>query len=133
MINKLNSLIKIPWLYFLIIFCLLMITFSVCKKEPSLPSVKTLNIDDVSDETAIVEYEITGDGGAMVMQHGVCWSLDANPTILLATKTLDGSDTGSAPGVYLSVLNGLAYGKTYHTRAYASNSVGTAYGFCCTK
>ncbi|MCX6224512.1 MAG: hypothetical protein NTV01_07130, partial [Bacteroidia bacterium] len=39
-------------------------------------------------------------------------------------KTIDGSGTG----VYTSVLSGLAQATTYHARAYATNSGGTAYG-----
>jgi uncharacterized protein (TIGR02145 family) len=42
----------------------------------------------------------------------------------LTTKTIDGSGTGSFP----SSITGLVAVSTYHVRAYATNSAGTAYG-----
>jgi uncharacterized protein (TIGR02145 family) len=54
---------------------------------------------------------------------GICWSLTANPTPT-DSKTTDGPTTGTFTGN----LTGLSAGTTYHIRAYATNSVGTAYG-----
>jgi len=51
-------------------------------------------------------------------------SSNTNPTIALTTKTLDGSGTGT----FTSSLTGLTPNTTYYVRAYATNSVGTAYG-----
>ena len=115
------------WKYLLIILSFVLLVLSVCKKEV-IPSIKTLGITEITEESAVVKYKILSDGGDMVMQHGICWSLDANPTISLTTKTMDGSGSGSAPGQYLSLVTGLVNGKTYHVKAYATNSVGTAYG-----
>jgi uncharacterized protein (TIGR02145 family) len=116
------------WKYLLISLSLFLLVLSVCKKDELMPTIETIQITNITEETAVVSYKIVGDGGAMVMQHGVCWSLDANPTISLTTKTMDGSGTGSVPGNYLSNVTGLENGKSYHVRAYATNSVGTAYG-----
>lgn len=111
----------------MIILSLVLLFLSVCKKEV-IPTVNTLGITEITEESAVVKYKILSDGGDMVMQHGVCWSLDADPTISLSTKTRDGSGTGSAPGEYLSFVTGLVHSKSYHVRAYATNSIGTAYG-----
>jgi hypothetical protein len=62
-------------------------------------------------------------GSADVIAKGVCWSLVANPTI-------DDNLTfnGISEGPFVSSLTGLAPATTYYLRAYATNSVGTAYG-----
>jgi len=66
---------------------------------------------------------VTSDGGALVTIRGVCWSTAANPTTG-DPKT----NEGTGPGVFTSTLSGLAGNTTYHVRAYATNSIGTAYG-----
>ena len=66
---------------------------------------------------------ITSDGNASVTSRGICWGLNSNPTIS-DSKTNDGTGDGQ----FVSSLTGLSAGSTYHVRAYATNSVGTAYG-----
>ncbi len=56
-------------------------------------------------------------------ERGVCWSTTVNPTIA-NSHTIDGSGTGA----FISNISGLTRGTLYHVRAYATNSVGTAYG-----
>ncbi len=97
-----------------------------CKKV-ELPSVKTVLISDVTENAAVIHYKIVGDGGGSVTYHGVCWNTNSNPTTSLTTKTVDGGPYGGARGDYWVVLSGLDYGKSYHVRAYATNSAGTAY------
>ena len=111
------------WFFLVIILFLLFLVLSVCKKEV-LPAVVTLQVHDVTSETAIGGGRVTSDGGAWVNACGICWSLNVNPTIQLSTKTLDSYGVG----VFGSYMTGLTFGKTYHVRAYATNSVGTAYG-----
>jgi PKD repeat protein len=53
----------------------------------------------------------------------VCWSVTQNPTISDSHST-DGSGAGS----FTTQITGLLPGTTYYLRAYATNSVGTAYG-----
>ncbi len=67
---------------------------------------------------------ITSDGGASVTARGVVWNTSQNPTIALSTKTIDGTGTGN----FSSAISGLTANTTYYLRAYATNSVGTAYG-----
>lgn len=68
---------------------------------------------------------ITNDGGSPVTARGVCWVATprTDPTIT-DRKTINGTGVG----VYTSTLTGLTVGTTYHVRAYATNSAGTAYG-----
>jgi hypothetical protein len=104
-------------------FCNGMPTWEDCPAV--LPTVtSTAAISTITNTTASSGGTITNDGGAAVTARGVCWSTSINPTIALSTKTIDGSGTGS----FTSNITGLVAGTTYYVRAYATNSVGTAYG-----
>jgi len=89
---------------------------------PSLPVVSTTNVTAITGKTATSGgVVVSGDG---VTERGVVWSLYANPTIALTTKTKDGSGLG----VFTSNISGLTPNTDYHVRAYATNNMGTAYG-----
>ena len=89
----------------------------------TLPTLTTTALSAITATTATSGGNITSDGGAAVTSRGVCWSTSQNPTIA-DSKTTDG--TGS--GTFTSSITGLALGTTYYVRAYATNSIGTAYG-----
>lgn len=88
------------------------------------PTITTNAISLITSSTAISGGSIIGDGGATVTARGVCWSTNSNPTISLSTKTTNGSGTGT----FTSSITGLTPNTTYYLRAYATNSLGTAYG-----
>jgi len=94
-----------------------------CVKDCSLPTVSTAAVSNITDATADCGGEVIDDGGTTVTARGVCWSTSPNPTIDSA-HTTDGSGTGS----FGSNITGLTAGTTYYVRAYAINSVDTAYG-----
>jgi hypothetical protein len=88
-----------------------------------LPTVTTASINSITATSAAGGGNVSSDGGATVTARGVCWSTTANP-VAAGNHTTDGSGTG----IFTSAITGLATGITYHVRAYATNSVGTAYG-----
>ena len=90
----------------------------------TIPTITTTAVTSITNTTATSGGIISTDGGASVTVRGVCWSTTANPTIALATKTTDGSGIGT----FTSAITGLTASTLYHVRAYATNSVGTAYG-----
>jgi len=90
----------------------------------TLPTITTTAISATTNTTASSGGNITNDGGAAVTARGVCWSTSSNPTVALSTKTIDGSGIGS----FTSSITGLTLVTTHYVRAYATNSVGTAYG-----
>ncbi len=90
----------------------------------TIPTVTTIVVSPVTKITASSGGDVTSDGGSSVIARGVVWSTSINPTIALSTKTSNGIGTGS----FVSSITGLTCNTTYYVRAYATNSVGTAYG-----
>jgi len=93
------------------------------EEDPMPPELLTSVVIDIAYKTAVSGGTIASDGGTSITSRGVCWGTSPNPTIS-DSKTSDGSGTGT----FVSNLTGLTQGTTYHLRAYATNSVGTAYG-----
>ncbi|MEK7718341.1 MAG: fibrobacter succinogenes major paralogous domain-containing protein, partial [Bacteroidota bacterium] len=89
----------------------------------NLPTATTTSATSITATTATSGGNVTADGGGAVTARGVCWSTNANPTTA-NSKTSDGTGTGS----FTSSITGLIPNTTYNIRAYATNSVGTAYG-----
>ncbi|MFB0905225.1 MAG: hypothetical protein QMB11_12675, partial [Nonlabens sp.] len=88
------------------------------------PIVSTTNTSFITQTTAVSGGNVTSESGATVTSRGVCWSnLTTAPTIT-NSKTIDGAGIGT----FTSSLTGLAANTTYYVRAYATNSLGTAYG-----
>lgn len=90
----------------------------------ALPTLTTTAAASITTTTAVSGGTISSDGGASITSRGVCWSTSANPTIALSTKSINGTGTGA----FTSNVIALSANTTYHIRAYATNSVGTAYG-----
>jgi len=88
-----------------------------------LPTLTTKAVSSIYSYLAISGGALTNDGGAAVTAWGVCWSTSANPT--LANSFSQNNVSSSS---FSSSLNGLTQNTTYYVRAYATNSVGTAYG-----
>ncbi len=88
-----------------------------------LPVVTTADVTDILFSSATSGGIVQSDGGTAVDSRGVCWSTSPNPT-LANNHTTDGNGTGS----FISHLADLSPATQYYVRAYAVNSVGTAYG-----
>jgi len=99
------------------------LSFTTSTVSIGLPTISTTAITAITSTTASSGGNITGNGGSTVSISGVCWSTSSNPTII-DNNTVDGTNTGS----FTSSITGLNPGTVYHVRAYATNSVGTAYG-----
>jgi uncharacterized protein (TIGR02145 family) len=88
-----------------------------------IPDLTTTEITNITANSAVSGGNITDNGGFSITARGVCWSTSQNPTIS-NSHTTDGTGTGS----FTSEIGGLTEGATYYVRAYATNSVGAAYG-----
>ena len=90
----------------------------------AVPVLTTKEITAITQTTAVSGGNITDDNGGYVIARGVCWSITANPTIELTTKTINGAGKGE----FTSLLTGLIVSTTYFVRTYSTNSAGTSYG-----
>ena len=89
----------------------------------TVPVLSTNSVASITQTTALSGGNITSDGGAPVTQRGVVYATTQNPTLANAF-----TEDGSGAGNFTSTLSGLTPNTTYYVRAYATNSIGTAYG-----
>jgi hypothetical protein len=109
-----------------LLFSLLLTVSCGSSEEPTPPrqvSVGTVSPTLITQTSATSGGSISDDGGAAITARGVVFSTSLNPTIS-DSKTTNGSGIGS----FTSSLTGLTANTQYYLRAYATNSVGTAYG-----
>ncbi len=88
-----------------------------------LPVVTTAAVTAITKTSAISGGEVTYNGGGEVTARGIVYSMNSDPT-LTDTKI----ESGDGTGTFVSKLGNLGKFTTYHVRAYATNSAGTAYG-----
>lgn len=81
----------------------------------------TATITSITGTTASGGGTISADGGSSVIARGIVWGTSSGSSTYSIT-------TGTGTGTYTSSLTGLSIGTTYFVRAFARNSVGTAYG-----
>jgi hypothetical protein len=106
-----------------LILLMFLLILSCKKDDPTVPVITTDGVTGISATTAVSGGEVTDAGGVALISKGVCWSTKSNPAISDSHTTHDGTT-----GKFTSNLTGLSSGTTYFVRAYAVNSVGTAYG-----
>jgi hypothetical protein len=125
--------------------------FPVTNVGPDTVAVPTLDITSGnfsgSSPTGQVYFNITDDGGAVILETGIVWGLPGQDTYLASTDVCDGSSdvaqrkairaddscsnpfttglTGSQSLIFMAD-SGL-YNETLDVRAYARNAAGVAY------
>ena len=69
---------------------ILFTSFTSCTKEDlkwdldkvvRLPKVITISANNIYNTGAVINSEVTEDGGSDITQRGVCWSINQNPSI----------------------------------------------------
>ena len=96
---------------------------SFMTKEGQLPTITTNPVTSITHNSAACGGFVTSDGGLIVTERGICYSLDASPTINMNKVVV-----GNGIGDFTCTLSSLINNATYHVRAYATNSKGTVYG-----
>jgi hypothetical protein len=99
------------------------ISFATENEVSSIPTLTTYIATGITANSAFSGGNVTYDGGSSVVQRGVCWNTNPNPTISDNT-----TDNGTGIGAFTSTIPNLNGNTTYYVRAYATNDAGTAYG-----
>ena len=86
-----------------------------------LPTVQTVSATDITSTDATLNGNVISDGGATVTARGFMYGTSESSLTQIV-------QSGSEIGNFTSVITGLAHSTTYYYKAYATNSVGTAYG-----
>lgn len=89
----------------------------------TVPTITTTGVSAITTTTASSGGNVLYNGGAPLLEKGICWSLNPNPTIS-DHKIVDGT---TDLGVFTNAIIGLNIGTTYYVKAYASNAVATGY------
>jgi len=95
----------------------------VVTSSGTLPTVTTTAITNITSGGATGGGDVTAKGSTAVKARGICWATTANPT---TANSITSNGTGT--GTFTSTLSGLTASTTYYVRAYATNTIGTAYG-----
>jgi len=101
------------------------ITFTTLS-PPTMPTVLTQKIENIQHNSVDAKGNLTVLGDGFVTDYGFCYSSTiAAPTTADSKKSL-GSTTKI--GEFNATITGLSAMTKYFIRAYATNSMGTAYG-----
>lgn len=92
----------------------------------NIPLVSIVDVTEISTKTATCGGYVEASVGIALIERGVCWSINPNPTTSnsKATSTFTGAD---GLGAFVVDITGLTAGTTYYARAYARNSSTTGY------
>ncbi len=88
-----------------------------------LPTIVTIEISEITSNSAQCGGDVVNDGGEEVTERGICWGTNENPNL-----NDNHIAAGMGTGPFTAIMNGLEANTTYHVRAYATNEAGTAYG-----
>ena len=89
-----------------------------------LPQVTTARVTNVMYDAATGGGEVIDDGGANILERGLCWGLGHDPD--LAGSHVAAANTEHS--TFVCGITGLTPHTTYYVRAYAMNEKGVAYG-----
>ena len=85
----------------------------------------TTSVKDISHTSATINGKVLFDGGSVVTECGIVYSLSQNPTI---ENTKIKSNNCDSTGAFACKLTNLQNNSTYYARAYAKNVKGITYG-----
>jgi len=98
------------------------ITFTTLNNLPILVTNATTAITATS---AVLNGNVTADGGSAVTQKGIVWAMTTGPNL---SSNLGNLTAGAGLGSIAVGPTALTPGATYYVKAYATNNNGTAYG-----
>ena len=87
------------------------------------PVISTVISGSPGLNTAILGGKINDDGGAVISEKGIVWSVSNTPSVSANKVMMAAGQTD-----FEQLITGLPQGTTLYARAYAINTTGTAYG-----
>lgn len=90
----------------------------------NIPTVLTNAATNVFGKNFTANGTVVSGNGAAVTARGIVWHTSPNPAIGFGTTV----NIGSGLGDFSTIIGSLNYNTVYYVRAFATNSVGTAYG-----
>lgn len=108
----------------LLTICTLLLSTNLAFSQ-TLPTVETTVEVEVSYYAAFCKGEVISNGEDNLISRGIVWSSSEIPTLELNEGL---TNNGQSIGEFTSYLGGLEPLTVYYFRAYATNSIGTAYG-----
>ncbi|HAZ02641.1 MAG TPA: hypothetical protein DCY97_10785 [Marinilabiliales bacterium] len=91
--------------------------------EAVVPEVYTSTVLNIATHSATIGGNVATNGGSEVTECGVYWGTSANSETFGTKWTM-----GTGTGYFSDSLGGLTPGVTYYVKAFATNTIGTAYG-----
>lgn len=98
------------------------VTFTTLAYEK--PTVSTLEVTDITENSALCGGNVTDDGGQEITERGICWSSSMDPGLDDSVRY----DPVPGIGQFTIELSSLESGKEYHVRAFARSEAGISYG-----
>jgi adenylate kinase family enzyme len=92
------------------------------------PVVETNQVENITDESAIMSGEIMSDGNDDILESGIVISTLSNPILNEQNVINIETDPLVTMGVFNCTAENLESNTVYYYRAYTANSVDTAYG-----
>lgn len=94
----------------------------------AVPTVSTATISSFTGTTAEMGGNVTASGGVAVTERGIVYSTTDSTPAIGETGVTKASHGSTGMGSFSASIGDLTRGTTYYVRAYATNSVGTAFG-----
>jgi hypothetical protein len=92
------------------------------KRKIVPPQITSSGVVGTRNQEVVISYEVTFDGGDSLVKHGICWSNSGIPDL---TNQVVHAKTGA--GKFELTVGGLTKNTLYNFRAFAINSVDTAF------
>lgn len=95
---------------------------SVKGKTNKIPVI-TNQVIMITSDSAMCGGSIVDDGGDIIKERGVCWSINKNPTVSDFKAA-----SGIGKGTFSIMMKGLSPNTSYNVRAYSISEQGEVYG-----
>ena len=102
--------------------------YACCEKESikgktnKIP-VTTNQVTLITSDSALGGGSILDDGGDIINERGVCWSINKNPTVSDSKAA-----SGIGKGAFSIMMKNLSPNTSYNVRAYSISEQGEVYG-----